>query len=140
MSNKNPQPSDAPRVQIETTGLFGQPTVKQIQLDTNRLQVKTESLQRFSNAIAIPSRGMWADALLWILWIAVLIRLPLSLAISQVLPPWGLGLTLAIVAAPVLFALVSVWTSVPDQRVDCFYRFCLINAAVLLATRCFWLV
>lgn len=139
MSNKT-QPSDAPRVQIETTGMFGQPVVKQIALDTNRLTVKTESLQRFSNAIAIPSRGIWADALLWVLWIAVLIRLPLSFAIAQLVPVWGLGLMLAIVGAPMLFALMSVWTSVPDQRVDCIYRFCLINAAILLATRCFWLV
>lgn len=134
------QPKDAPKVQIETTGAFGQSVVKQISLDTNRLTVKVDALQGFSNAIAIPRRGIFADSALWILGIAVLIRWPLSLAIAQVLPLWGLGLGLGLIAAPIGFALFSVWIAVPEQRPDVCYRACQITAAVMIATRFLWLV
>ena len=138
--SKSPQPADAPTVQIETAGLFGQPTVKQIQLDSNRLKVKVESLQRFSNAIALPSRGIWADALLWVLSVATFIRLPLSLGLAGMMPLFMLGLLWGLAAMPVLFMLGMVFVAVPDQRGDCFYRFCLINSGVMIATRFFFLV
>ncbi|MEO0533270.1 MAG: hypothetical protein AAF215_05330 [Cyanobacteria bacterium P01_A01_bin.123] len=73
------QPTDAPKVQVQTTGLLGETRVQQIALDTNRLRVKTESLQRFSNFIAIPSRGILLDAVQWVLGVAVLIRLAIAL-------------------------------------------------------------
>ncbi|MEO1211636.1 MAG: hypothetical protein AAFX78_19205 [Cyanobacteria bacterium J06638_20] len=140
MATKSPQPTDAPTVQIETTGLLGQPTVQQIQLDSNRLKVKVESLQRFSNAIAIPSRGIWADSLLWVLGIATLVRLPLSVVVAGLAPPYLLALIWGLVALPLAFALGMVFIQVPEQRGDCCYRFCLINAGVAVATRFFFLV
>lgn len=94
------QPNDAPKVQIETVGAFGQPTVRQIELDTNRLKVKVDALQGFSNAIAMPRRGIFADCALWVLGLAVLVRLPLSLAIGGLIPLWGLGLAWGLIAAP----------------------------------------
>ncbi len=138
--SKTPQPSDAPTVQVETTGLFGQPTVRQIQLDSNRLTVKVESLQRFSNAVAIPSRGIWADALFWVLGIATLLRLPLSLVIAGWIPLFALGLAVGLVALPLIFILAMVWMQIPDQRGDCLYRLCLTLVALCLATNFFWLI
>lgn len=133
------QPTDAPRVQIETTGALGQTTVQQISLDSNRLRVKTESLQRFSNFIAIPSRGMWLDCVQWVLSVAMLIRVVLSLGmLTQSYAVLGIGWGLmALMAA---FPLVSVFTQVPDMRMDCFFRFCQINAGVVLATQAFWIM
>ncbi|MEO0538378.1 MAG: hypothetical protein AAF215_31510 [Cyanobacteria bacterium P01_A01_bin.123] len=137
MTAKNPQPSDAPKVQIETVGMFGQPTVKQIELDTNRLRVKTESLQRFSNMVAVPSRGIFLDALMWVFTTAVLLRWALSLAIT-----FGglqlLGLAWGILILSCGFPLVVVFMQVPELRIDCFARFCMINAGFALATDFLW--
>ena len=136
----NIQPKDAPTVQIETTGAFGQRYVKQVQLDSNRLKVKTESLQRFSNMIAIPSRGVYTDSILWALTTACFIRIPLSIAITGWIPMHVIGIFFAISAVFPVFAIASVFISIPDQRIDCFYRFCLINAGVAIATRFYFLV
>lgn len=136
MSGKS-QPIDAPKVQIHTTDAFGGSRVQQVTLDSNRLRVKTESLQRFSNFVAIPSRGVILDGVLWVLAIAVLIRVPLSLAVAG-MSLNILGLLFALGMLPLAFVLLSVALQVPDMRLDCLFRLGLVSLGIAIATRFFW--
>ena len=132
------QPSDAPKVQVQSTGIMGETRIQQISLDSNRLRVKTESLQRFSNFIAIPSRGMWLDAVQWVLTVALIVRLALTIGlVSSSLSALGIAWGLSAMMAG--FPLVTVFLQVPDMRPDCFIRFCQISAGVCLATQFFWI-
>ena len=139
-NNRNAQPADRPQVQIESTGAMGQPVVKQVSLQSNRLAVKVDSLEQFANALAMPSRGLFADFALWTAAIATLIRLPLSLAAAGVLPLWGCLLAWLLSGLPLGFALAMVWASVPDQRVDVVYRVVQVVLATAIATNFLWLI
>lgn len=140
MPAKSPQPSDAPKVQIETTDLLGNARVQQISLDSNRLRVKTESLSRFANFIAMPSRGTVLDAVLWVLSTAVTVRLPLSLALTGVLPPVVYGVVLALGVSCFAFILAMVFVQIPDMRFDCFWRFCLLSLGFCIASQFLWVL
>lgn len=59
----------APKVIFENHNALGQP-VQQETLDTNRPSIKAESTDRFANAVAINSRGTWADLLQWLTYAA----------------------------------------------------------------------
>ena len=139
-NSRNAQPADRPQVLTETTGPMGQPVVKQIDLQSNRLAVKVDSLEQFANALAMPSRGLFADFALWVASLATLIRLPLSLAAAGVLPLWGCLLAWALIALPLGFALAMVWAAVPDQRPDVVYRVVQVLLAVAIATNFLWLI
>lgn len=125
--------NNAPKVQVESSNAFGQATVRQISLDTNRVDIHNESLFRFGNAVAIPSRGLYTDALLWLLAVATPIRLiDSAFQVGLISAPVGWVL-LAILVMPLGWALFSVFVQLPKLRPAVLYRLALV-ALGLLAT------
>ena len=123
----------APKVQVETTDAFGRPVVKQISLDTNRPDLHVEFLFRFGNAVAIPTRGLYTDAALWVLCVAVAFRVIYS-AVSMQLIGAGVGVTLLyVIFLPLVVAMLAVAAQLPSHRPACFYRFSLAALGVVLA-------
>lgn len=123
----------APKVQIETTGAFGQSTVRQISLDTNRPDLHGEFLFRFGNAIALPTRGLYTDAALWVLSVASPLRLVYSAVTGGLFGP-GVGVVLLYAAGlPLVIAALAVGAQLPSHRPAVFYRFSLAALGVFLA-------
>lgn len=122
-----------PIVQVETTGALGQQTVKQVALDTNRVDVHIESLQRFGNLVALPSRGIYTDGVLWVLSVAVPLRLLDSAYIAGLLPAVGLLAVFGLLAVPLLLAICMVFLQLPSHRLACIYRAGLVVCGFLLA-------
>ena len=123
----------APKVQIETADAFGRPIVEQISLDTNRADLHVEFLFRYGNAIALPTRGLYTDAALWVLTVATILRVTYSAV--------RLGLLTSIIAEflvyfaflPLLVGMVAIVVQLPSHRPACLYRLILIALGFTLA-------
>lgn len=137
---KDGKPTNAPTVTVETTDALGYGRVQKLQLDTNRYSVKLEALQTFANLVAIPAQGLFVDALSWVCSVGVLIRLPLSLTVSQLIPPLALWAALFVITVVLTFPLVMVFLQVEGHMVDCIYRLALTVAGAAIATQLFWIV
>ncbi|MEM9805760.1 MAG: hypothetical protein AAF959_10815 [Cyanobacteria bacterium P01_D01_bin.56] len=130
--------SNAPKVQIPVTNAFGQQSVKQIELDNNRFDIYTETLSRFANAVAIPTRGIYTDALQWILGFAVPFRVLDTLALWGIMPDVLMLVILAIAVMPVVTMGLMLWGQLAKFRWACFYRICLVTTGFLVATWGIW--
>ena len=119
--------SNQPKVQVR--GRFGQ--VNQIALDTNRPSLHGEAIWRSSNMVALSTRGIYSDALLWVLTPAVTVRF-IELAILVGLPAYA-GLTLLIFLLAPVFLLIFLAVSAQGLRMAGIYRTILIVLGLVLA-------
>lgn len=119
----------APQVQVR--GRFGQ--VNQISLDTNRPSLQGEALWRAQNLVSFSTRGVYSDALLWILTPAVTVRL-LNLAVAIGLPGIA-GFTLAVflITPPMLLVLFAGVQSPGSHGGAAIYRYLLVAVGLVLA-------
>ena len=81
--------SNNPKVLIQNQGLGG--AVEQVTLDTNRVNVQSETNSRFANFIALSSRGLWVDVSQWVIYSAGFFSL-VKLAFLTALPFWAIAL------------------------------------------------
>lgn len=125
--------SNGPKVQIPVSNAFGQQSVKQIELDHNRPSVHSESLSRFANMVALPSRGIYTDALLWVLSAAVPIRLLNSAVLVGLLPQAAAASIAELLVSPMLLAMLQVVWELPTLRGACLYRGLLIALGTFVA-------
>lgn len=125
MSNQ----SNAPKVQVK--GKFGQ--VDQISLDTNRPSIQGESLWRAQNLVALSSRGIYSDALLWVLTPATVVR-AISLAVQAGVPVvGGVVLICFLLTPPLLLILLAANQSPKTHGGASLYRLLLILIGLALA-------
>jgi len=59
----------APKILIENQNALGH-NVEQVTLDTNRVNIQSETTDRFANIVAISSRGLWVDCSQWMVYSA----------------------------------------------------------------------
>lgn len=131
MTNQDP---NRPEI-ITRTALGGKSAVA---LGGNRYSVKSETLYRAANAIAIPARGLVVDSALWVTSLAVLFRLPFSLMVDG-LVPYYLGLTaMLLTLVPPMVAIAMVGEALPNHRPDCWARLAMVLGALTIATNGFW--
>jgi hypothetical protein len=110
-----------------------------VSLGGNRYSIKSESLYKAANAIAIPARGGLVDGAMWVSAYAVVFRLPFSLLIQGWLPPYMAIALVMLVLLPTCTWLSQVAHALPDHRSDCWARLVMILIALLIATNGFWL-
>ncbi len=121
-----------------TIGRDGLPVANQLDVDSNRLSVYSETLFRWSNALALPSRGTYTDVGVWVLSVAVPFRLLDSLEISGVIPLLlfaALGLLL--LAVPVVLTW-QAWCARRHLRLAIMYRVLLTVIGFAIATGGLW--
>ena len=112
----------------------GMPVAVPVEIDSNRLNVQAESNFRWANALAMPSRAVATDALLWVLTVATPIRLIDSLILTSLMPPlMGYGILAALFAYP-LFMTWTVWQGRRGLRAAILYRVLLTVAGLAIAT------
>lgn len=129
----NPDPN---RPEIITRTAFGGKSA--VALGGNRYSVKSETLYRAANAVALPARGIVVDAALWVASLAVLFRLPFSLMVDG-LVPYYLGLALMLLTlVPPMVAIGMVGEALPNHRPDCWARLAMVLGALAIATNGFW--
>lgn len=128
--------TDPNKPEIITRTAFGGKS--SVSLGGNRYSIKTETLYRAANAIALPARGLVVDSAFWVSSLAVLFRLPFSLMYSGYVP-YYLGLALMLLAlVPPLAAIGMVGEAMPSHRADCWVRLSLVLGALAIATNGFW--
>lgn len=131
-----PENTDPNRPEIITRTAFGGKSA--VALGGNRYSVKSETLYRAANAIALPARGLVVDSAMWVTSLAVLFRLPFSLMYSGLLPYYlGLALMLLTLLPPVA-AIGMVAEELPNHRTDCWARLAMVLGALAIATNGFW--
>ncbi len=109
-----------------------------VSLGGNRYSIKSESLFRAANFVALPSRGLVVDAAFWIASAATALRLAFSLMASGLVPHY-LGLVvLALILLPPMGAIGMVADALPNHRPDCWARVLMLTVAVLIASNFFW--
>ena len=122
--------ASAPKVQVR--GKFGQ--VDQISLDTNRPSLQGETLWRSQQMVSFSSRGIYSDALVWILTPAVVIRLTYHLTIAMALPGMLGVLLCSFLAVPVLLLILFAFTqSFKTHGGAAIYRYLLLLIGFILA-------
>jgi len=131
MTNQDPN-----RPEIITRTAFGGKSA--VALGGNRYSVKSETLYRAANAIALPARGIVVDAALWVASLAVLFRVPFSLMVDGLMP-YYLGLALMLLTlVPPMVAIAMVGEALPNHRPDCWARLAMVIGALAIATNGFW--
>ena len=134
MTNTNTDPN---RPEILTRTAFGGKSA--VALGGNRYSIKSETLYRAANAIALPARGLLVDSALWVTSLAVLFRLPLSLMVDG-LVPYYLGITIMLLTiVPPGIAIGMVGEALPEHRPDCWCRLAMVLGALAIATNGFWI-
>ncbi len=127
---------DPNKPEIITRTAFGGKSA--VALGGNRYSIKSEALYKTANAVAIPARGVAIDVALWVSAYALLFRMPWSLVLVGILPPY-LGLVLVLlVLLPTLTLVSQVATALPDHRKDAWARLFLVMCGLLVATNGFW--
>lgn len=128
--------TDPNKPEIITRTAFGGRSA--VSLGGNRYSIKSESLYKAANAIALPARGLVVDSALWVSSLAVLFRLPFSLMASGLIP-YYLGLCLMLLTlGPPLVAIGMVGEAMPNHRADCWCRLAMVLGALAIATNGFW--
>lgn len=125
--------SNAPKVQVETTDPLGRPITQQITLDTNRTDLHIEFLFRVGNAIAMPTRGIYTDAVMWVLTAATVLRVSYSAVLIGVIPRIIAEFLVYFTFLPLLIALSAIVVQLPTHRPACLYRMILVALGVTLA-------
>lgn len=117
---------------IQVNGRYGQ--VEQIALDSNRTSIQAETLWSAQNAVAIPSRGIYSDLLLWILTPATVLRLLNLATLSGLIPGLASTITACLLLVPVLLLLLTVAQLSPKTHgLAVVYRIALILIGITLA-------
>lgn len=78
-----------PKVLIENQNALGR-NVEQVTLDSNRINTQRETISRFSNFIAISSRGLWIDTSQWVAYSAGFFSLVKLALLSPSVPLWAI--------------------------------------------------
>ena len=120
-----------PKVIFENQTALGQ-AVQQETLDTNRPGIKQESTDRFANAIAINSRGIWADLTQWCSYTAGAVG-ALELAIYAGLPPLAASIILVTISALIFGCTLSTIQRRKTLLFDGSIRILFFLAGVLIA-------
>ncbi|MBE9063296.1 hypothetical protein [cf. Phormidesmis sp. LEGE 11477] len=84
----------SPKIIIENQNALGQ-TAEQVELDTNRVDVHSETTSRIANLVAISSRGVWIDVTSWIVYCAAAFSVA-DLALDMGAADWAVYLLLGI--------------------------------------------
>ncbi|MGB3298393.1 MAG: hypothetical protein WBA76_08995 [Phormidesmis sp.] len=100
----------APKILIENQNALGH-NVEQVVLDTNRVNIHSETTSRLANAIAISSRGLWVDLSSWIVYCAAAFSIA-GLALDMGAAPWAIGLLLGVP----LISFATLIGAVIDRR------------------------
>lgn len=93
----------APKILIENQNALGH-NVEQVTLDTNRINIQSETADRFANVVAISSRGLWVDCTQWLVYSAGFFSLA-KLALLSSIPFWWIVLG---VGVPLYILFVAV--------------------------------
>ena len=97
--------------------------VQQLSLDSHRPLIQSESLFRFANMIAIPSRGVWGDSLMWPLVSAVVVRTVLHAVSFGIVAPAAALAFLFVVFAPLVIIICYTGTQLrTNHGMFSFYR------------------
>jgi hypothetical protein len=121
----------APRILIENQNALGR-NVEQVSLDTNRISIHRESDERFENAIAISSRGLWVDITQWVSY-ASAFTATAKLALWLGLAP---GVAWAVFGLPPMLLAISLISTInerPKLRVSASVRLLLIFIGAAIA-------
>ncbi|PZO49122.1 MAG: hypothetical protein DCF15_17225 [Phormidesmis priestleyi] len=100
----------APQILIENQNALGH-NVEQISLDTNRVNIHSETTSRLANAISISSRGLWVDVSSWLVYCAAAFSVA-SLALDMGAAPWAVALLFGVP----LISLTILIGAVIDRR------------------------
>lgn len=84
----------APKILIENQNALGH-NVEQVSLDTNRVNVQSETTSRIANLVAISSRGLWVDVTSWIVYCAAAFSVA-DLALQMGAAEWAVMMLLGI--------------------------------------------
>lgn len=113
----------------------GLPITQTLEVDSNRLSIHDETLFRWSNALAIPSRGAYTDAVLWVLTVAVPIRLLDSFALAGAFTPMlSMSLGAVLIAVPTVLTW-QCWQARKHTRIAIVYRLLLVAVGLAIS---FW--
>ncbi len=134
MPNSNPDPNKS---EIITRTAFGGKS--SVALGGNRYSVKSEALFRSANFVAIPARGLVTDAALWVSFFAVLFRIPFSLLLAGMIPPYMAVILAVGIFLPAFGAVCGVFVQLPDHRIDCAGRVAMMLIALAIATNGLWM-
>ena len=113
-----------PKVLIENQNALGR-NVEQVELDSNRVNVKGETNSRLANLIAISSRGLWVDCSQWLMYSAGFFSL-VKLAILSPLPLWSVLLGAGVPLYIFCVLLGDVFQRRKSLRFDSVIRFTLL--------------
>ena len=94
----------APKILIENQNALGH-NVEQVTLDTNRINIQSETADRFANVVSLSSRGLWVDCTQWLVYSAGFFSLA-KLAWLSPIPLWWIVLA-AGVPLYILFVMVA---------------------------------
>lgn len=127
---------DPNKPEIITRTAFGGKSA--VALGGNRYSIKSETLYKTANAVALPARGAAIDAALWVSGYALLFRLPFSLVIAGWVPLYLALVGVLLVMLPTLTCLSQVAIALPDHRRDAWARLFMVIGGLLLASNGFW--
>jgi hypothetical protein len=121
----------APRILIENQNALGR-NVEQVSLDTNRVSIHRESNERFENAIAISSRGIWIDITQWASYAAAFTAAA-KLALWYGLAPAMAGVLFGVPALMLCIALSGAVTESPKLRISAAIRLLMLFIGAAIA-------
>ena len=101
----------APKVLIENQNALGK-NVEAVTLDTNRVNIQTETASRFANLIALSSRGIWVDISQWTIYTAAAFAVG-ELALVMGAAPWAVLLCLGL---PLAVLLVVIYSTIERRK------------------------
>lgn len=131
------QSNDPNRPEIITRTAFGGKSA--VALGGNRYSTKSEALYRAANMVAIPARGLVVDAALWVGIFAVLFRVPFSLLLAEMIPPYMAVILAVGVFLPAFGGVCGVFVQLPDHRIDCAGRVAMMLIGLAVATNGLWI-
>ncbi|MEL6455635.1 MAG: hypothetical protein AAFQ40_13075 [Cyanobacteria bacterium J06623_5] len=101
----------APKILIENQNALGR-NVEAITLDTNRVNVQSETTSRLANLIALSSRGIWVDISQWSIYTAAAFAIG-DLALTLGAAPWAVLLSLCL---PLLILAFSIYSTIQRRK------------------------
>lgn len=121
----------SPKILIENQNALGH-NVEQVSLDTNRVNVQTETTARIANLIAVSSRGIWIDLSQWLSYSAALFACT-NLALLAGVPIWALILFPGLPTWAFLTLILDTAQRRSALRYSAFIRFVLFFAGAAIA-------
>ena len=121
----------APKILIENQNALGK-NVEAVTLDTNRVNIQSETTRRFANLIALSSRGIWVDVSQWIIYSAAAFSLA-DLLLTTGSAPWIVLLLLGLPLLVLLFAINATIERRKTLRSHGYFRYLLLLIGALLS-------